>query len=69
MVLLEITDTAGAAGPTCLPSLAQLLQTTIIAPSISTLLGEARRGAPQTSQAAFMTVLAFSVALKTSLAY
>src|SRR5712692_3691842 len=66
--LLEMTETAGAAGPTCLPSLAQLLQTTMIAPSISTLLGEARRGEPQTSQAAFMMVRAFSVALKTSLA-
>jgi hypothetical protein len=40
----------------------------MIAPSISTLLGEARRGEPQTSQAAFMMVRAFSVALKASLA-
>src|SRR5271169_6029817 len=61
-----LAGTADATGPTCLPSLAQLLQTTIMAPSISTLFGEARRGEPHTSHAAFMLVDALKLALKAS---
>src|SRR5580704_11672306 len=59
-----IAGLAWAGGPNGLPSFAQLLQTTMTAPSISTLLGEARRGEPHTSHAAFILGLCSRAGLK-----